>query len=485
MTIQTETWWTDRRTRVLGIAAAILVFGFVELLWTQAFPLGHHHTGDTNNLVAGARSALDCIDQGIWRHCGHVPGNPGSGVFPYALLQYLPAMFVVWLGASDAAVLGFLARISVLAFAGCLGLVWLALRQHPRLAAIGVLAVLGSAATYQATSAFGEMLAALAVLAAIVAVRSGRPVTILATCLFACIAKETLAPFVVLLGLVAGRPSDRWLPRRQVLVPLLVGAGFGVLLNIGFNLFRFGSPRNLNYLQSFRRTPGIGLKLELLIGEWTSPVAGLLWTWPIASGLIVVVLGIGLVRLVQNPRSPMDWLPSLAASGVAVAFTASLATWFAPFGWSAYGHRLAVPILPAVVLVCLLACSVEIDEFLQRIGRRASSVVVAVLLLFVGAWTQTAAPWTWRDSLSEMRAGNPECNQPVMIETMADLYFECLTDLMWPEDLSVRGAALPAGSVPLSARAASLTAVLALALVVTRPEVRPVVSPETDATVDK
>jgi hypothetical protein len=144
-----------------------------------------------------------------------------------------------------------------------------------------------------------------------------------------------------------------------------------------------------------------------------------------------------------------------------------------------------VPILPAVVLVCLLACSVEIDKFLQRIGRRASSVVVAVLLLFVGAWTQTAAPWTWRDSLSEMRAGNPECNQPVMIETMADLYFECLTDLMWPEDLSVRGAALPAGSVPLSARAASLTAVLALALVVTRPAVRPVVSPETDATVDK
>lgn len=471
--------------RAIGFATALLVFAFVELLWIQAFPLGHLHTGDTDNLVAGARTALDCVDQGTWRGCAHVPGNPGTGVFPYPLLQYLPATFAVWLGASDTAVLGFLARISVLAFAGCLGLIWFALRERPRLAALGVLAVLGSAATYQATSAFGEMLAALVVVAAIVAVRSGRPATILATCLVACIAKETLAPFVVLLGLVAGRPDDRWLPRRRVLVPLVIGAGFGVFLNIGFNLFRFGSPRNLNYLQSFRRTPGIGLKLELFVAEWASPVAGLLWTWSIASGLIIVVLGIGLVRLVRNPRNPVDWLPSLAASGVAVAFTAILATWFAPFGWSAYGHRLAVPILPAVVLVCLLACPIQIYEFLHHIGRRTSSVVVAILLLLVVAWPQTAAPWTWRDSLSEMRAENPECNQPVMIETMADLYFECLTDVTWPEDLSVRRAAFPDGSVPLSARAASLTAVLGLALVVIWPERRPVVSPETVAAVDK
>ena len=65
MTTLTMTWWTDRRVRWSVLVAAVLLLTYVELLWIDAFPFGHHHTGDTNNLVAGARSALDCIDQGI------------------------------------------------------------------------------------------------------------------------------------------------------------------------------------------------------------------------------------------------------------------------------------------------------------------------------------------------------------------------------------------------------------------------------------
>ena len=452
-----------------GPIAALLVFLFVEILWIQAFPLGHHHTGDTNNLVVGARTALDCLGDGTWRDCAHDPGSTGSGVFPYPLLQYLPAMLAIGLGASDAAALGFLARLSVLAFAACLGLTWFTMRRQPRLAALGVLAVLGSAATYQATSSFGEMLAAAAVLSAVVAVRGGRTVPILTATFIACIAKETLAPFVVLLGLVAGRPEERWLPPRRVLLSLAAGSALGILANVAFNLFRYGSPRNLNYLQSFRRTPGLGLKAELFAGEWLSPVAGLAWTWPILTLLVLAASGGGLQRLAASPRRPLDWVPPLLAAGIVLLFTASLANWFSPFGWAAYGHRLAVPVLPAAVVALLVTIRQPLVRTLGRLSLRPAAAAAAVALLAVTAWSQMAAPWTWRDSLSESRAEDPGCAEAPIIELEPDRYYHCLTDTMWPADLSTRRAARPDASVPLAARAVALGAAAGLSLWVVRP----------------
>jgi hypothetical protein len=447
----------------------LLVFVFVELLWIKAFPLGHHHTGDTNNLIAGARAALDCIDQGIFRHCGHVPGNPGSGVFPYSLLQYLPAMLAVWLGASDAAVLGFLARLSVLAFAACLGMVAWTLRAHPRLAALGMLSILGSAATYQATSSFGEMLAASVVVAAVAAVRSRRPVLIAVACLAACIAKETLFPFVLLFGILAARPPNSWLPERRVRYPLFAGCIAGMLLNLCFNQFRFGSFQNLNYTQSFMQTPGVRLKFEILVGEWFSPVAGLFWIWPVASLLVTSILVLGLIRLVADRRDIQSWLPPLLAGSALIGFTVGLTAWYAPFGWIAYGHRLAVPAVPATVLVILLVAPEHFNLLFARIGRRFGLAFAVVAVLVAVSWPQTFAAWTWRQALTETAADDANCSSPVYIDKTPDLYFECLLDAIWTPGLEVRRAAYGSDEVPGSARVFSGAALLALAVVVVQP----------------
>jgi hypothetical protein len=469
MTTLTTTWWTDRRVRWSVLVAAVLLLAYVELLWIDAFPVGHHHTGDTNNLIAGARSALDCIDQGIWRHCGHVPGNPGSGVFPYALLQYLPAMFAVWLGASDAAVLGFLARINVLAFAGCLGLIAWTLRAHARLAALGVLAVLGSVITYQATSGFGEMLAAAVVVAAVASVRSRRPVLMAMAFLVACTAKETIAPFVLLFGLLVARPPGSWMPERRVKYPLFAGCVAGILLNIGFNQFRFGSFRNLNYTQSFMQTPGIRLKVEILFGEWFSPVVGLFWIWPVASFLVTAVLVIGLIRLAINRRDIQSWLPPLLAGGVLVGFTVGLTAWYAPFGWIAYGHRLAVPAIPAAVLVILLVAPEPFNLFFARIGGKFGLAFAVISVLVAVSLPQTFAAWTWRQALAETSAESTDCSGPIYIDKTPDLYFDCLLDVIWTPGLEVRRAAYGGDEVPNSARVLSGATLLALALVVVQP----------------
>ena len=224
MTIETATWWTDRRVRWTVLAAAVLLLAYVELLWIDAFQFGHLQTGDTNHLVKGARTALDCISDGIWLSCGHVDGNPNSGVFHYSMLQYIPAALFLALGASEAATLELLARMSVVAFAGCFLLMWYALRQQPRLAALGCLALLGSAATYHATSSFSEMLAGMLFLAAIVAAGTRRPILILLVFCAATLGKETFPPFLLLLGIIAGRDDeDGLLPPTRVLAPLIGG----------------------------------------------------------------------------------------------------------------------------------------------------------------------------------------------------------------------------------------------------------------------
>ena len=469
MTIPTATWWSDRRVRWAVAITAVLVLAYIELLWINAFQFGHQHTGDSNNLVSGARTTLDCIGRGIWRHCGHTPGNPNSGVQPYSLLQYLPAVVAGWVGASDAAILGFLARMSMLAFTACLVLVAWTLRAHPRLASLGVLSILGSAATYQATSAFGEMLAASVVVAAVAAVHSRRPLLIAVSCLAACIAKETIVPFVLLFGLLVARPPGSWMPERRVRYPLFAGCVAGILLNVGFNQFRFGSFRNLLYSQSFMQTPGIQLKFEILVGEWFSPVAGLFWIWPVASLLVAVILVIGLIRLANNWRDIQSWLPSLMAGGALIGFTVGLTAWFSPFGWIAYGHRLAVPAIPASVLVILLVAPESFNFLFARIGKTFGLAFAVIALLIAVSWPQTFAAWTWREALTETTAESINCSSPVYIDKTPDLYYDCLLDTMWTPGLKVRQAAYSGNQVPDSARVLSGATLLALALIIVQP----------------
>ena len=462
MTTLTMTWWTDRRVRWSVLVAAVLLLTYVELLWIDAFPVGHHHTGDTNNLVAGARSALDCIDQGVWRNCGHDSGSPHTGVFHYPLLQYLPASLAILLGASDAAALGFLARLNVLAFGGCLTLIWLALRQRPRLAALGVVAVLASAATYQSTSAFGEMFAAFVILGAVVSIRARRTLLIVALTALACMAKETVPPFLVVLGLLVGRDEKRLLPSRRLLSAMFAGITLGVLCNFGFNQFRFGTFSNLLLTQPMFRTPGWRLRFEILAGEWFSTVGGLVWFWPIATLVLASCATIGLKRLLLTPRQPLDWIPPIAVTTIGLGYTFGLANWFAPFGWTAYGHRLAVPLLPALLVTALVIAEADLDSALARLGARRFVAGVLLTGAVIISLPQLMAPWTWRAAMGEMGAADADCSVPVYIDRTPDLYYHCLTDTMWAEDLSVLIAAAKGDGASTTARVLGVVTVLSL-----------------------
>ena len=111
----------DNRNRLWWITIAALVI-FVLLLWFDAAPVGHVHTGDTDNLVMGTRRALGCVREGIWSACGLRPGTRFTEVFPYPALQYIPAAAFLSFGLSDAAAVEALARLNTAAFAATIAL---------------------------------------------------------------------------------------------------------------------------------------------------------------------------------------------------------------------------------------------------------------------------------------------------------------------------------------------------------------------------
>ena len=431
MILVSSACWSDRRIRWAVLAAAALLLAYVELLWIDAFPWGHLQTGDTNHLVKGARTALDCIGDGVWIGCGHVDGNPNSGVFHYSMLQYIPAALFLALGASEAATLELLARMSVVAFAGCFLLMWYALRQQPRLAALGCLALLGSAATYHATSSFSEMLAGALFLAAIVAAGTRRPILILLVFWAATLGKETFPPFLLMFGVLAGRDDeDGLLPPFRILLPIIGGVGLGVASFTAFNYFRFASPWNLTSIQPEFRTPTWGLRFEFLAGQWFSPAAGIVWFWPIAAVLLFATLVITCRRLASGHRLLLTWLPLTALVVGLVGFTAGLSMWFAPFGWIAYGPRLAAPVLPAALLLAIKLAGPELSRLLTAAGRSLVLVLAIWLATTVAIWPQLGNPWVWRTGIGSLMTPFADCDDSVSIYE-GDRYYNCVTTTMW------------------------------------------------------
>lgn len=451
--------------------AAALLFAWALLVWFEAVPIGHLHTGDTDNLVLGARLAAECIREGVFSECGLIEGTVNTRVFPYALLQYLPASAFIGAGLSDEGVVEALARLNLIAFVASLLLAWVALRSRGRgIQSIAVLAILASTATYQATSGFGEMLTAALVLACVTASVHRRPLLIVVTAALASTGRETLAPFVFLLGALAGRREDaRVFPPARVLGPLAVGVMTGVVASAAFNFFRFGVVQNVLYLSPLFRTPGIARKFSHLAGLWVAPAGGLLWYWPVATLALVGGAMVAIVHLRRDLQRPRTYLPASLTLAAALTFTAGLASWWSPFGWISYGPRLVVPLMPALAVLILYQTGSTISRWLSPMASTKMGAVAIVGVLAAAGWPQYGAPWSYGAAIDSLIAPASACTATATIEVDPNGYYRCLEQLMWRFSPSPIASAATAGdTVANTARVVALLAACALAFEFTR-----------------
>ncbi|HEX7095647.1 MAG TPA: hypothetical protein VF183_07175 [Acidimicrobiales bacterium] len=358
------------------IAAGALVVA-LSVLWLH----DPRFEGDSRALVRGARHAAGCIDDGIWTECG-------EEVVHFPLVQYLltiPGLAADW---SDERILRSFEVVNVAAMLGA-GVVLV--RTGRRLAArpgawLMAAVALSSPLLAYGKSTFREPLTAsiLVLFAAAAVARVPRP--LVATLAFAAtINHETLAPFVLGVGLLAARGPDggRLLPPWRATAAITAGIAAGVISNALFNVFRFGTIRNVPLLADEYRVPTNALRAELAAALWVSPNGGLLWFWMIPVVLLVVVASRGVAIAVRNPRDVAAWAPRVAPLGLAIAHSAGLASWWSPWGWYAWGPRLSLPLVAALALLALQADRLWLGRVIGSLLARPVLLVVTVAVSVV------------------------------------------------------------------------------------------------------
>jgi hypothetical protein len=367
------------------VIAVVASFGFLVAVWIARPWVG----GDTPFVLDGTNAFLTCLSHDDFVGCGFTGELNYWGLMSpigdWPLLQHVPDLISLGLGAD-----GHPARTRILAtlsVAGVVGSVTLArvvlsrVGQAPWFWGFLFVVLSGPILAYARTTA-GEMLA-MGLLVSLVAatVLRAPPAVVALAALVACWTKETAYPFVAalgLLGLVLARQRTGMPIRRHV----AWGAGgmaVGIVTASLFNIVRFGSVLNENYLDPQLHTPGISRKLEYVLAVLVSPSGGVFVFWPAAS---VLLLAACLVPFGYRSRHDLDARPALVLIAVILVLALGFAAWWTPFGWSAYGPRLALPWVLPLVLVALVAYGEALGKLARRLLAPSWRLLVICALVF-------------------------------------------------------------------------------------------------------
>jgi hypothetical protein len=413
---------TSRRAgQAALLVAAVAAVALVVLLVVDGTRWVELRITDSLLLVRGSHTAVRCLEDGVFTSCH--PGASPVGAWP--IMQYLLAVPLVAAGVHNFTVVQVMATVSTLAVGGMLALLAFPIRRllGVQWAVVLTVALLTSPFVLYALLPFGEALAAFLALAFVVAACARRPGWLLVTGLLAGTTKETVAPFLLVLAIVCARNAhDRWLPAGRLLVPIAVGLGGAVVLNGAFNVFRFGTVRNVVYTAPKTRVPGITIPVRLAIADWFAPNVGVLWFWGIA-GLMVAGLVVSSAVLVRrHARQPSRWVPPLVVVGVVAALTGSLALWYSTFGWVAWGPRLTLPLLPAVLVVAVHTARGPMTIGLHWLtGTVPRAVVVGSFVALLGV-AQVGVVWH-RAAIELPLVRDAACPQILPIEQASAAYF--------------------------------------------------------------
>jgi hypothetical protein len=460
----------------------VVAAGFVVVLGEITISGMHHGVlgGDSEVLVRGVRVAFDCVQHGQYTHCGQVDQTVqsiGHTVGPFPLLQYLPAALAVGFGASVVNTLHALAWLNLAAFAGMFGLIVLAGRRLPSrgLWTPILLAVAASGPVYYyATAALGEMLAATMLLGAVVAALYRRPWLVGLTATLACLGKETLPPFVLLLVLVAARDrSDGWLPPTRLTVAAVGGTLTGAGLNALFDEFRYGTVTNRYYLEPWLRADS-HVRVSFFGAVFAAPNGGLAWFWTAALLLFAAAAAWAITQAVRARRAVYHWGPMIVVVGLVVVWGAELAAWFSPFGWLAWGPRLFIPLIPAATVAVAHAGG---PGFAGTVRRAFALPVVAAVLIVTAAlcaWPEASAPWTWQVATPVILTPDAGCPALPDIRTHPLGYQRCEADIAWRAKPSILGRSLGHQNGPSGVTStAVVVGILALAALARKPPDEP------------
>jgi hypothetical protein len=442
--VHTPLWWA--RLAALG-SFAFLVVTWVARPWVS---------GDTPFVLDGTNAFIDCVADGdlvACRHSGELDyWGLTSPIGDWPLLQHVPDLASIALGADSHDT-----RELVLVVLSAAGLVGAAAVARVALRLAGqpawfwgfLVVLLASPLLVYGRSTAGEALATgLLVVLVAVAVVQAPPPLIAAAALAACLTKETSYPFVVVLG-VTGLLLARSRTGRPIRRHLVWGAG-GVAAGVAaaslFNVVRFGSVLNTNYLEPELHTPGVLRPLEYALALFVSPNGGMAVYWPAVCALLVAACVLPLV--LRSATNLPQW-PALVLIGLIVALTLGFAAWWDPFG-SGYGPRLTLPWVLPLVLLALVAYGSLLEPLTARLLAPTWRLLLVFVVVFAFALPHVGHLWKPAATAGFFAVETSPCDAPW--RGGVEEWHECQSRRLWfdrrPMPLhSVEGVATTGGAV--------------------------------------
>ena len=398
-----------------AVAAALGSFAFLVVVWLDR----PFNGGDTGFVLDGTNAFLNCMSAHDYNACGFTGKLNYWGLMSpigdWPLLQHIPDAITIGLGGNGHPVrYRVLGTLSVVAVVVTVLLGWLVLRRAGQARWFWgfLFVVLSGPVLVYGQQAAGETLA-MGLLFCLVAATllQAPPVVVGLAAVGACVTKETSYPFVAALGLLG-----LWLAQKRTGRPILRHAIFGAIgiavaftATSLFNLVRFGSVWNTNYLDDKLHTPGAARTFEYVLAVFFSPSGGLYTSWPAASLLVSAACLVGLVR---GPyRSPYT-RPALVVICCVVALAIGFASWWTPFGWSGYGPRFELPWVPPLVLIVLVAYGDDLAVLTRRLLARAWGVALVFAVALACALPHIGLLWDFGTIGGFFAQEVPPCDAP-------------------------------------------------------------------------
>ena len=379
-------------------------------------------SGDTVALSQSARALVTCFENGQFRGC--------AGTNQFGLPQHIPAMFLAWKGLDDTSIVFILSCLNVLALTLLARIIYKSV-AIPTIAKIllGTTLIVGPIIAYGPYS-FGEALSILAYVGLVVAIFDRKYYQLVLFMVLAVTSRETAFISIALLtcAILVFDESKSRNELRRLLLAIYGSMLFGIVCLLSFNVWKFNTWRNLPHMDPVLRTPGLKLKLESALGIFLSPNGGLVPYWFLGA---VVSLCIPLLTLTNRrlgTRKRLGFL--LLISGIA-SQVAILSSWYAPYGWVAWGPRLMAPTIAMGAAICLVLIFQD-EEILKHLSRfkilRHLIAILGIVTLIptVGFLQNPTRTMSW------FSGGNDAvCPTPAVIQLDPDYYFKCLMHGTW------------------------------------------------------
>ena len=364
-----------RAVLLLFLAGLVAKYVAIRALDNPQDGFGPLISGDTVVLAQGAHLLVECAGTGTFFAC------PGSNQF--GLIQNLLAIPLAAFGITPDNIVLALSIVNIVSFLSLIALVLVHFNDRPHAAQLMTLVVLAGPLIVYAVFTFAESLQTLVFVGLVLAVIKRRPTIAFALAALAASTRESaivsLVPLVIA-AILASRSSF-----KKIAFATAGGLLLGIALLLAFNVWKFGTWRNVIHSDPSTMTPGVGLKLEMFLAVWIAPGGGVIPYWFIAA---IVCLGLSIAIAFDRTRSSYTRLSAAATLGSLVMTSALLAAWYSPFGWMSWGPRLMIP---TVAAACLLTIEMGADTAARALRVMKAKALSMTVLGAVGLLTYLSA----------------------------------------------------------------------------------------------